>query len=144
MDTAGPEISSSITYTLTPGRKRLRHSLENMSINVDNIEQPYIEQYFLATQKAKNSRLLFQMTPFADDELKTLNMPVLLLIGDHDIINNEKSVEKAKKLLPHIETIIIKNAGHFLSIDQSEIVNARILDFLNANSITHVKANTVN
>jgi pimeloyl-ACP methyl ester carboxylesterase len=58
-------------------------------------------------------------------------MPVLLLIGDHDIIIKGKSIEKAKELLPHSETSIIKNAGHFLSFDQSETINSRILDFLN-------------
>jgi len=129
----GPDISSSITYALTPGRKRLRRSLETMSENVDNIEQKYIDQYFVGAQKAKNSILLLQMIPFSDDELKTLTMPVLLLIGDHDIINKEKSVEKAKELLPQVHTGIIKNAGHFLSMDQSDTVNTRILDFLNAN-----------
>jgi pimeloyl-ACP methyl ester carboxylesterase len=135
----GSKISSDITYALNPKRKQLRGVLETMSVNVDKIEMAYIEQYFIATQKAKNSKFLFQMTPFSDDELKTLVMPVLLLIGDHDIINKEKSIEQAKELLPHSETGIIKNAGHFLSIDQSETVNTRILDFLNVNCTTHVK-----
>jgi pimeloyl-ACP methyl ester carboxylesterase len=135
----GSKISSDINYALNPRRKQLRRVLETMSVNVDKIEMAYIEQYFIATQKAKNSIFLFQMTPFSDVELKTLVMPVLLLIGDHDIINKEKSIEQAKELLPHSETGIIKNAGHFLSIDQSETVNTRIIDFLNANSTTHVK-----
>jgi pimeloyl-ACP methyl ester carboxylesterase len=57
-------------------------------------------------------------------------MPVLLLIGDNDIINNQNSIERAKKNMKNVETAIIKDAGHFLSIDQSEIVNKKILDFL--------------
>jgi pimeloyl-ACP methyl ester carboxylesterase len=103
-----------------------------MSVNVDNIKKAFIDQYFIATQKATNSKFMLLMIPFSDAELKTLDMPVLLLIGDHDIINKEKSVEQAKELLPHVEAAIIKNAGHFLSMDQSELVNAKILDFLNA------------
>jgi pimeloyl-ACP methyl ester carboxylesterase len=126
----GPDISSSITYAIAPGRKRLRHALETMSENVDNIEQKYIDQYFIGAQKAKNTMLLFQMIPYSEEELKKLSMPVLLLIGDNDIVNKEKTVEKANELLLHVETGIVKNAGHFLSMDQSEIVNARILDFL--------------
>lgn len=133
----GPDISSSITYALTPGRKRLRHALETMSENVDNIEQKYIDQYFIGAQHAKNTLLLFQMIPYAEEELKTLTMPVLLLIGDNDIVNKEKSVEKAYELLPNVETGIIKNAGHFLSMDQAEVVNARMLDFLEAGTRTH-------
>jgi pimeloyl-ACP methyl ester carboxylesterase len=61
-------------------------------------------------------------------------VPILVLIGDQDIINNNKSIEKAKRLLPIVEVEKIKNAGHFLSIDQPEIVNKRILDFLNLKS----------
>jgi pimeloyl-ACP methyl ester carboxylesterase len=140
----GSKMLSNITYTLAPKRKHLRGVLETMSVNVDNIKKAYIDQYFIATQKATSIKFILQMTPFSDDELKTLAMPVLLLIGDHDIINNEKSIEKAKELLPHSETGIIKNAGHLLSIDQSETINTRILDFLDANHTNYVEGNTVN
>jgi len=127
----GYKILSNITYTLNPKRKHLQGVLETMSVNVDKIKKAYIEQYFLATQQAINSKFILQMTPYTDDELKTLIMPVLLLIGEHDIINNEKSIEKAIELLPRPETDIIKNAGHFLSMDQSETINTRILEFMN-------------
>ena len=59
-------------------------------------------------------------------------MPVLVLIGDNDIINNHKSIKRAKELIHGVETATIKNAGHFLSFDQPEIVNEKALDFLNA------------
>jgi pimeloyl-ACP methyl ester carboxylesterase len=138
----GSEILYDITYTLSPKRKNLRNVLETMSVNVDKIKKAYINQYFLATEKSTNNKFILQMTPYSDEELKTLTMPVLLLIGDHDIINNEKSIGKAKKILPHSETVIIKNAGHFLSFDQSEIVNTKILDFLNLDSNTRNDANS--
>ena len=140
----GSKIFSDILYQISPERKHLRAVLETMSVNVDKIEKAYIDQYFIATQKATNNKFFLQMTPFSDNELKTLDLPVLLLIGDHDIINKEKSIEKAKEFLPHSETDIIKNAGHFLSLDQSETVNNRILDFLNKNQTTHVDANSKN
>ncbi|PKP30732.1 MAG: alpha/beta hydrolase [Bacteroidetes bacterium HGW-Bacteroidetes-16] len=129
----GSEMLANLTYTLAPKRKRLHGVMETMSVDVDKIEKSYIEQYFIATQKATFSKFILQMTPYSDNELKSLTMPVLLLIGDNDIINNEKSIEKAKELLPHSETGMIKNAGHFLSIDQSEVVNKRILQFLSLN-----------
>jgi pimeloyl-ACP methyl ester carboxylesterase len=128
----GSKISFDINYSLNPKRRQLRSVLKTMSVNVDNIKKAFIDQYFIATQKATNSKFMLLMIPFSDAELKTLDMPVLLLIGDHDIINKEKSIEQAKELLPHVEAAIIKNAGHFLSMDESEIVNAKILDFLNA------------
>jgi len=129
----GSEMLANLTYTLAPKRKRLHGVMETMSVDVDKIENSYIEQYSIATQKATFSKFILQMTPYSDNELNSLTMPVLLLIGDNDIINNEKSIEKAKELLLHSETGIIKNAGHFLSIDQSEVVNKRILQFLSLN-----------
>ncbi len=138
------EMLSNITHTLIPKRKHLNSVLETMSVNVDKIEKAYIEQYYIATQKATLGKFFLQLTPFSDDELKTLSMPVLILIGDHDIINKEKSIDKAKELLPHSETSIIKNAGHFLSFDQSDTINTRILDFLIANRTTHIEDNSVN
>lgn len=130
----GSEILSGLNYTIRPKRKHLRRLLESMSFNVDKIEQAFIDQYFLATQESIKIKFILKMMPYTDDELKSLTMPVLLLIGNHDIINKEKSIEQAKELLPDCETGIINNAGHFLSIDQSEIVNTRILEFLDANS----------
>jgi len=140
----GAKIFTNLTYMITPKRKHLRGVLETISFDVDNIKKAYIDQYFIATQKATNSKFLLKMIPFSEEELKSLTMPILVLIGDHDIVNNEKSIEKAKELLQHSETGIIKNAGHFLSIDQPEIVNTRMLDFLNANHSSQVKADTAN
>ena len=70
------------------------------------------------------------MHTFSDDELKSITNPVLVLIGDHDVINSEESLERANKYLIKAKTQIIKDAGHFLSIDQSKIVNDAMIDFL--------------
>jgi len=73
---------------------------------------------------------MLKMHPFSDDELKSIQNPVLVLIGDHDVINGEDSVERAQKYLVNSKTKIIKDAGHFLSIDQSKITNTAMIDFL--------------
>jgi pimeloyl-ACP methyl ester carboxylesterase len=131
------EMSSDIIYALNPKHKNLGRLLKTMSVNVDNIEKAFVDQFFIASKQSKFNLKMFQMTPFSSDKLKTLTMPVLVLIGDKDIINKGKGIEKAKKILPHPETDIIKNAGHFLSMDQADIVNTRILDFLKVNRLTH-------
>ncbi len=130
----GLKIINNIEYSLLPQRKRLRNVLETMTFDVDKISQIYINQYYIATQKATMNKCFLQMRPFSDKQLKSLQMPILLLIGDQDIINNDKSLEMAKKLFQNTETEKIKNAGHFLSVDQPEIVNKRILDFLHKKS----------
>ena len=127
-------ILTNVIYSLNPKRRKLRNVLETMTFNVDNIRQAYINQYYIATTNAKVSKCMLQMTPFSDDQLRSLKIPVLVLIGDNDIINNESGLERAKKLIPGVETGTVKNAGHFLSIDQPDVVNKLVMDFLNGTS----------
>jgi len=126
----GSDLLANITFAIKPDRDRLRSVLETLSADVDQIPQYFIDQYFLAAQKSPIGKFTSQMRPFSKDELNSLRMPVLVLIGDQDMINNEKSIEEAKALLPNAQTDIIENAGHMLSIDQPEIVNQKILGFL--------------
>jgi pimeloyl-ACP methyl ester carboxylesterase len=73
---------------------------------------------------------MLKMLPFSDKELESIQNPVLVLIGDKDVINSEESLERAQKHLSKSETKIIKDAGHFLTIDQPKIVNDAIINFL--------------
>lgn len=126
----GAKIINNIVYTVSPKRKKLRDVLETMSFNVDNIEQAYIDQYYLSTKNAGINKCIMDMKPFSDKELKSIKVPTLLLIGDHDIINDRKSLKRAGKLMPEVETETIRHAGHFLSFDAAAEVNAKMMDFL--------------
>lgn len=70
------------------------------------------------------------MKPFSNSELQTLKMPVLVLIGDDDMINPKRTIRLAEKHIPMGRGGIISNAGHFLSVDQAKTVNKRMLEFL--------------
>ncbi|MBY8914483.1 alpha/beta hydrolase [Bacillus sp. YC2] len=68
---------------------------------------------------------------FTDDELQSVKVPVLLLLGEHEVIYDPLSaLQRALALVPDIETEIIKHAGHVLSMEQPEYVNERVLRFL--------------
>jgi pimeloyl-ACP methyl ester carboxylesterase len=67
---------------------------------------------------------------FGDEELRQIHLPVLMLIGDQDRLNPPRAIERARQLIPHIEAEIIPRAGHFLSMEQPEAVNRRVLQFL--------------
>ncbi len=129
IDKAG-KASSALFLKLFPTRKKLNKTLESFSFYPNNINLDYKNQLYLANKHAKSSSSFLQLLPFSDEDLKKIKIPVLVLIGDHDVINSEESIKNAEKLLPNCKTKTIKNAGHFLSIDQSEIVNKVILDFL--------------
>jgi pimeloyl-ACP methyl ester carboxylesterase len=124
------QVLQNIVFEFFPKRTRLRNVLQTLTCNVDKLKQAYIDQYFIAVTKSKKNKSILQIHPFSDDELRSLHLPVLLLIGDQDIINNEAAQERAKNLIPGIKADVIKNAGHFLSFDEPEIVNKRVLKFL--------------
>jgi len=57
--------------------------------------------------------------------------PTLLLIGDHEIMYEpRKAVQRARQLIPNLQAELVAGAGHMLNSDQPEIVNKRILQFL--------------
>jgi pimeloyl-ACP methyl ester carboxylesterase len=74
---------------------------------------------------------LFSPAVNTDAELKKIRASTLLLIGDREVIYSpSRAVRRAVKLIPHLETALIPAAGHALNLDQPEIVNQRILAFL--------------
>ena len=124
------KTSSALMLKLFPSEKKFGKTLNTFSTHPEKINPAYKRQFYLANKYAKSNSSMLKMHPFSDDELKSIQNPVLVLIGDHDVINGEDSVERAQKYLVNSKTKIIKDAGHFLSIDQSKITNTAMIDFL--------------
>lgn len=122
--------SSALFLKLFPSEKKFVKTLKAFSTHPEKISLIYRRQFYLANKYAKSNSNMLQMTPFSDDELKSIKNPVFVLIGDKDIINSEESVERAKKYLPNSKIKIVKDAGHFLTIDQPKIVNDAVVNFL--------------
>lgn len=126
-------VLKNLYYSFFPERRQLRETLKTMSYDVDHLAKPWVDQYYVCLKNMKIDMDFLKMDVYSDEELKSLHIPVLLLIGDHDIINNEKSIDRAKTLVPEIKTEIITNSGHFLSIDQAQNVDQKIISFLSGN-----------
>ena len=68
---------------------------------------------------------------FSDEELRALHMPVLLLIGENEVIYDpEKALDRARALLPNFEGELVPQSNHNMCASQCRIVDARVLDFL--------------
>ncbi|MEO8534002.1 MAG: alpha/beta hydrolase [Flavobacterium sp.] len=125
------KTTSALMLKLFPSEKKFLKTLKTFSSHPENISPMYRRQFYLANKYAKSNSSMLKMHPFSDDELKSISNPVLVLIGDRDVINSEESLERANKYVTNSKTKIIKDAGHFLTIDQPKIVNDAIIDFLN-------------
>jgi len=112
-----------------PSRLTDKWLIQGLSIKGYRSDDLESEQLIVSAMNLR-SRIPFRPV-FTDDEFSQLKMPVLLLIGDKEILYDARSaVNHARQLIPHIEAEIISNAGHMLNTDQPEIVNERVLKFL--------------
>lgn len=78
---------------------------------------------------SKNS---FAPHVFRDTELRQIQAPVLLLIGDHEVIYQpDQVIRRATRLVPNLKTEIVPNANHCAQYTAPGFVNRKILEFLN-------------
>ena len=100
-------------------------SPENLAFFNAKVEQLYLGfKYFRCQGEAMPDI-------FTDAELQRLQAPTLLLIGQQEVIYDPAaSIERARRLIPHIEASLIPNASHDLSSFQARVVDERILRFL--------------
>ena len=75
-------------------------------------------------------------TVFSDDELRALDVPVLLLIGEQEVLYDPaKALVRARQLMPKFEGELVPDCKHDMCISQYQSVELRVLDFLNDNSV---------
>jgi len=68
---------------------------------------------------------------FNDSELRKIQTPLLLLVGDHEVIYKpSKVIEKALRTVPGLRAEIIPNANHNAEYTAAEAVNQKIVSFL--------------
>jgi pimeloyl-ACP methyl ester carboxylesterase len=91
----------------------------------------------------KNCRPLSSIIPtiYSDVELGKLDVPVLLLIGEHEVIYEPRiALEYAKAHCKNIQAHLIPEASHCLTVEQADMVNQLIVPFLTHDSELQVAA----
>ncbi|MFB3894695.1 MAG: alpha/beta fold hydrolase [bacterium] len=81
--------------------------------------------------KCFKMRMPVTPTVLTNQELQSIKVPILFLVGEHEKLYSANSaVQRLNTIAPQIQTEIIPNAGHDLTIVQAELVNKKVLDFL--------------
>ncbi len=124
------KVLSGLNLKEFPTQKSLDKFFNAFSYKPTEVDSTFKQQLYLAYKLGNSKPRMLAMIPFSKKELKSLKIPVLVLIGDHDIVNGEKSLVKARKYISNVQTEVITDGGHFLTIDQSEIINKKVMDFL--------------
>ncbi len=67
---------------------------------------------------------------FTDEELESIEVPTLLLIGEHEVLFNPlEALQRASKLMKNVETELIEGVGHVLTMEKPDEFNKRVLEF---------------
>jgi pimeloyl-ACP methyl ester carboxylesterase len=97
----------------------------------------WMDDALMAT-KCFTFRMPVTPTVLTDEELRGLKIPVLFLIGEHEVVYPaEKAVQRLRTVAPSIRVEVIQDASHDLAISQTQRVNELATAFLLG---THVQA----
>ncbi len=73
-------------------------------------------------------------TVLQDDELNNLKVPALFIVGENErIYSAQKALRRLRRIAPQIKIELIPHAGHNLLWVNPEMVNLKILEFLQRN-----------
>jgi len=114
-------------------KKELYWSCEDMVQTEEGrvIADDHLEGLRLAIRCFK-TKIPAAMTVLSDDEMKNIKVPVLYLAGENEKMYSVKNaVKRLNSISPMIKTEVIPNTGHCLMFTYPELVNEKILDFLN-------------
>lgn len=94
-------------------------------------DERYVAQVAFGAQHFRYQQPPVFPTVFPDEDLRRISAPTLLLVADHEVVYRPRSaVRRARRLIPNLAAEVVPEAGHFMSMEQAEIVDRRVVAFL--------------
>ena len=85
----------------------------------------------LMARQCFSSRRLVRPTVLTDQELGGITRPVFFLVGENErLYSPGKAVERLSRVAPAVKTEVSPRAGHDLTFVQPELVNLKVIEFL--------------
>ncbi len=127
-----PEENYPILNSYKNNRALLRTSLSKMLYSGDpeKLLDEITDDALLMDERAytENARALEKYNYL--EELKNLDIPVLILIGENDLIINEKLLIKTVDVLPEVKVKKVEKVGHAINLENPELFVKILKDFL--------------
>ncbi|MEW8333960.1 MAG: alpha/beta hydrolase [Candidatus Thiodiazotropha sp.] len=99
-----------------------------------SLVEEHIDETYMAVRSFKSKRMV-NPTVLTDEELNGIGVEVLFVVGENEkIYSPTKVIERIKRVAPKIETKLVKNAGHDLTMAIPDEVNHLVLQFLDERS----------
>jgi pimeloyl-ACP methyl ester carboxylesterase len=100
-----------------------------MKRNSTAIERLAPNKERIPTIKIKLAALMEKYPNFTLDQLKTINVPFLIVVGDHDLINLDQTIALFTNL-PKAELFVVPGASHLSPVEYPELINSEVTRFL--------------
>lgn len=65
-----------------------------------------------------------------DGILGGIDVPTLVILGEHDAFAPRSSAEPTAKQIPHVELFVVRNGTHYTPLEHPEMVNLRVEKFV--------------
>lgn len=117
---------SSIPMPITPSTRGI---LQGLLAEGNQLNETFVRQMEVMTKEC-HAHLAFP-TIFTDEELQQIETPALLLLGTQEVIYDPKrAMARASRLMPNLHGIMIPQSSHMLNMEEPNVVNSRILEFI--------------
>lgn len=127
----------SILLSILPFRFNYRNffkwSFPDLAKKNSQLLEMMIDDFLLSARcfEAPDYKNAPRLTAMTDEELQSVALPTLVLIGENEkLYSAREAVQRLKTVAPQIQTETIPDAGHELLLVQMEMVLQKILAFL--------------
>lgn len=129
-----------VVLALLSGVSRWIHRRFTLWMFADAVKTPegarLVEELISDTQvmiRCYVRRPIVVPTTLSDAQLRSIRVPTLLLLGEHETVGSASRVMKrVRRVAPQLEAELVANAGHDLPVAQRAVVLERVLAFLGA------------
>jgi pimeloyl-ACP methyl ester carboxylesterase len=121
-----------INAGLFTSKKTIMQFLQSSYGKKNNIDENDIQLTTMVMKHCvKNPPSLVPATVFSDTQLKSIQIPLLLVVGsDEEYIDIKKATQRATKLVSNITIKIFPNAAHYLHITHPTVLLEQLKAFI--------------
>lgn len=127
IDSAVVRVAKDVLAGALLSRAMVRRFVSGTYVTSTEADPDEIEWFYLL---AKYYRFRFPPGPVSDAELAALAAPTLLLMGEYEqFFPVDAVIERARRLMPHVDAEIVPGVGHNMCTDNPPLINARLRAF---------------
>lgn len=73
-----------------------------------------------------------RLAPTAKPLLSSIQVQTLVLIGDHDVADNEGEASAVEAMIPHAYRIVVPDTGHLMYLEHPDVFARLVMQFIDA------------